>query len=64
MEIKFNTGNAAFHGDYYGDDDLDTYFLSVEVERILNKIVDNIRCGKTDGAIIDINGNKCGTWTL
>lgn len=51
FEIKFDTGNAAF-------DEYDTY----EIRRILNEIHDSIEYGRSEGSVIDINGNKIGSW--
>lgn len=50
--VKFDTGNAAFDG----DDDRS------EIVRILKEIQDEIEFYRNEGSIIDINGNKIGTW--
>lgn len=50
--LKFDTGNAAF--DYDND--------RSEIVRILKEIQDEIEFYKNEGSIIDINGNKIGTW--
>lgn len=52
FNVKFNTGNAAFD---YGED-------RIEIMRILNEIHDSIEYGRSEGSIIDINGNKIGSW--
>lgn len=53
MKIQFNTGNAAF--EMYGDQ---------EVRRILEEIASKVEHGYDHGSIMDINGNKIGTWEL
>jgi hypothetical protein len=53
MKIEFKTGNAAFEGE-------DNY----EVVRILRDIADQVERGCSLGIIIDINGNKVGSWEL
>jgi hypothetical protein len=53
MKIEFNTSGAAF--DDYGD---------TEVERILEEIIAKVKGGRTEGKILDINGNTIGKWSL
>lgn len=53
MKIKFNTSGAAFED--YGDK---------EVERILEEIIAKVKGGRTEGKILDINGNSIGEWEL
>lgn len=50
FEIKFDTGNAAF-------DEYDTY----EIRRILKEVANSLEW-KNSGSVIDINGNKIGSW--
>jgi hypothetical protein len=52
MTIKFKTDNAAFEEDFSG-----------EVVRILQVIIQDVERGYDNGAIMDVNGNKVGTWT-
>lgn len=52
FNVKFNTGNAAFD---YGED-------RSEIIRILNNIQESIEYGRSEGSVIDINGNKIGSW--
>lgn len=54
MKINYTTGNAAFEGD--------SSFL--ENVRILMIIIEKMKEGKTYGNILDINGNKVGTWEI
>ena len=53
MKIQFDTDNAAF--EEYGD---------AEVRRILEEIADKVEHGYDHGSIMDINGNKIGSWEL
>ena len=50
FKIEFDTGNAAF-------EEYDTY----EIRRILAYIGEQLEF-KTEGSVIDINGNKIGSW--
>ena len=53
MKIEFITDNAAF--DEYGD---------AEVRRILEEIADKVERGYGYDAIMDINGNHIGSWSI
>ena len=53
MKIEFNTSNAAFDE-----------CVEFEVCRIIKTIIDKIEHGYTYGSIMDINGNKIGSWSL
>ena len=65
MTIKINTGGAAFHPPVEGDDFFDRAFLSSELDRLFRQIYSDIRHdGKTEGALIDTNGNRAGYWNL
>jgi hypothetical protein len=50
--LKFSTDNAAFDGQF----DLE------EIARILRHIADRVVDGDDSGSVIDINGNKIGTF--
>ena len=63
MKINFSTDNAAFK-DPFGEKKWDGLCKEVEVIRILEDIIDKIRCNDTRGSIMDINGNKIGEWCL
>lgn len=53
MNIKFNTSGQAFED--YGNE---------EVKRILEEIIVKVKNGRTEGKILDINGNSIGKWEL
>ena len=62
MKIQFNTESAAFKDIRTMEDD-DWTFRS-ECLRILDKIKVQINQGCNHGPIMDINGNKIGSWEL
>jgi hypothetical protein len=53
MVIKFDMDNASFE-DSRGH----------EIKRILEKVIDLVYLGATDGGIRDMNGNKIGCWEI
>ena len=54
FKMKFSTDNTVFED-----------YKEQEVSRILAEVVEKIeKCGKTEGFIMDINGNKIGEWSL
>lgn len=61
LKIEIKTGNAAFCDPCTQEES--EYFESVELRRILQDICDKLEKGKTEGAILDINGNKVGKWS-
>ena len=58
LTVKFKTDNAAFNDTISGNAD------TLEVVRLLREVADEIQQGQTDGAIMDYNGNKVGTYKL
>lgn len=61
MKIEIKTGNAAFHDE---DAENDYYVTAAELDRIFGQISRAVAEGRTDGKVIDINGNKCGEWRI
>ena len=63
FKLEFATGNAAF-----GDERDPEYVQRVdklrEINRIMQNVTTEIAYGKTDGSIMDVNGNKIGKWSL
>jgi hypothetical protein len=47
FKLEFKTDNAAFQDDNF----------AYEVERILHKVASQVNEGKTEGSILDYNGN-------
>ena len=63
LKIQFTTSGAAFKNPYTGKDD--TVCEEYECARILKRITKEIEFyGARSGAIMDINGNKIGEWSL
>ena len=63
MKIQFSTEGAAFK-DEYADKTMNDIYVRQETARILKKIASHIESGSNYGSIMDINGNKIGTWEL
>ncbi len=63
MKIKFSTSGAAFQSEY---EDKITNDLCTrgEIVRILKKITAQIEDGEDYSSIMDINGNKIGSWEI
>ena len=59
MEIK--TGGAAFRDEITGEEN--SIAEAEELERILIRVAKEIAMDKQSGVIMDINGNKVGTWS-
>ena len=54
FKLKFRMGNSAF------DDGNKEY----EVARILKEIAEKVENGRTEGSIMDYNGNNIGEWII
>lgn len=63
MKIQFSTEGAAFK-DEYEDETMNDIYKRQETARILKKIASYIESGTNYGSIMDINGNKIGSWEL
>ena len=59
FKLEIKTGGAAFRDE---NDNLDPW--NAELFRILDDVKDKLNNGKTEGNIMDINGNKVGSWRL
>ena len=59
FKIEINTGGAAYRDE---DDELDR--SAYELRRNLNEIIEKLEYGCQAGAVMDINGNKVGEWSL
>lgn len=62
MKIEFTTSGAAFRDPFTGEED--DYYKANACIDILESIADKIREGYTRGSVMDINGNKIGTWEI
>lgn len=63
MKIQFSTEGAAFKDDY-ADEAINNVYKRQEVARILKRIAMCVESGTSYGPIMDINGNKIGSWEL
>lgn len=62
LNLTIKTGNAAFMDDNGEENDM---FMEREVARILREVANQIEYrGVHEGNIMDINGNKVGSYTL
>lgn len=62
LKIEIKTGGAAYRDEYSEEDRLDPY--NTELIRNLKDIIYKLERGHDVGSIMDINGNKVGTWKL
>ena len=53
LRVRIDTDNDAFAGN--GEQ---------EVARLLRKVATRVEGGEFDGVIVDINGNRCGSFDL
>lgn len=63
MPAKF-TCQFSTDDDAWYDDNGKIADYSAQVADHLDKVVDKVRAGHTGGAVMDINGNKIGSWKL
>ena len=61
FKCEIKTGGAAFCNPDTGKED--AWCEGLELKRIFKKIMDDIEHGMTSGVIMDINGNKVGSWS-
>lgn len=54
VNIKFSTSGSSF----------DDYGADYQLQKIFDKIREKINEGKTEGHIIDLNGNSIGTFKI
>lgn len=59
LKIEIKTGGAA-----YSDEDVLTTEGRYELQRNLMDISHKLTNGYNEGVIMDINGNKVGTWSV
>ena len=62
LKIEFKTGGAAFNDPYTGEPN--EIYERNECVRILKGIIEKLENDYSEGACMDINGNKVGTWEL
>ena len=59
FKLEIKTVGAAFRAD--NGEGLDPY--TTEVRRILLDVICELEAGRTDGPVMDVNGNKVGRWS-
>lgn len=64
MKIEIKTGNATFYDCDAEDEYVDYYATAAELDRIFGQISRAVADGRTDGKVIDSNGNICGEWKI
>jgi len=61
FKLEIKTGGAAFRDPITGEED--NYYEAVEIGRLLRRVSADLRNHCTSGTIMDINGNKVGSWS-
>lgn len=61
LKLEIKTGGSAFTK--YDSEEL-SYEGRSELARLLRKVAAQIETGYDDGVIMDVNGNKVGSYTL
>ncbi len=61
FKLEIKTGGAAFRDPYTGEED--SIAEATEIERILHRVAKAVSMDETSGVIIDVNGNKVGSWS-
>lgn len=61
FRLEIETDGAAFKGYETGEEDL--YQEGLEISRIMENVSGELECGMTSGIVMDINGNKVGSWS-
>lgn len=62
LKLNIKTGGAAYCDPFSGEED--NYCEQMEVAKNLRDIADELEHGRRYGTIIDINGNKVGSYEL
>ena len=60
LSCEIKTGGEAFRDPFTGEED--DAMEAVEIRRLLAKVSNELEHGATSGTIIDLNGNKVGSW--
>ena len=61
MKIEIRTDGAAFRDAFTGEPD--NASEAMEIRRILERVIEKLELGYTEGSCMDINGNKVGEWS-
>ena len=60
FKLEIKTGGAAFMEPSTGEED--EYYEAAEIDRLLRIVGADLRNGCTSGTLMDVNGNKVGSW--
>lgn len=61
FKCEIKTGGAAFCDPFTGEED--DAMEAVEIRRLLAKVSYELEHGAASGIIMDVNGNKVGSWS-
>ena len=61
LKLEIRTGNGCFHEE---DEDCVDYLGRLELARLLEEVAEQLRNGSSGDVIVEVNGNRCGTWSL
>lgn len=61
FKLEIKTSGAAFMDPFSGEED--EVMEAVEIRRLLAMVSCELEHGRSSGVIMDINGNKVGSWS-
>lgn len=61
FKLEIKTGGAAFADPQTGEES--EYYEALEIRALLARISAALEHGETSGTIMDVNGNKVGSWS-
>lgn len=61
FKLEIKTGGSAFCEPYSGEED--DWCEAREIARILDRVRDDLMDGLDHGIVLDLNGNKVGSWS-
>lgn len=61
LKLEIRTGNGCFHEE---DENCVDYLGRLELARLLREVAEELENGLSENAIVEVNGNRCGAWSL
>lgn len=61
FKLEISTDGAAFRDSFSGEED--EMMEAVEIKSLLARVSYELEHGRKSGVIMDINGNKVGSWS-
>lgn len=61
FKLEISTGGAAFRDPFSGEED--EVMEATEIRSLLAKVSYELEHGRSSGVIMDVNGNKVGSWS-